>query len=133
LTRTASVGKEGMRASLVFAGILGFLGVLLGAVGAHLLKDQLSPKDLAIFETAARYQIFHALAILAVSGRKGRFFRIASVLWIAGVLIFSGSLYLIVFTQVRSFGALAPVGGLALMGGWLCVAAGAVFRARAGK
>ena len=118
-----------MRKSLVFAGILGFLGVLLGAVGAHVLKDQLSVKDLAIFETAARYQIYHALAILAVSGRKGRCFRIATTLWIVGILIFSGSLYLIVFTQVRTFGALAPVGGLALMGGWLCVVAGAVFRA----
>jgi len=115
-----------MRSSLVFAGILGFLGVLLGAVGAHLLKDQLSAKDLAIFETAARYQIFHAIALLALAGREGRFFRIAAALWIAGVFVFSGSLYLIVFTQVRSFGALAPVGGLCLMAGWLCVAAGAL-------
>lgn len=114
-----------MRISLVFAGILGFLGVLLGAVGAHVLKDELSAKDLAIFETAARYQIFHAIALLAVSGREGRFFRIASVLWITGIFIFSGSLYLIVFTQVRSFGALAPVGGLSLMAGWLSVAAAA--------
>lgn len=128
MTAAGSGGKQAMRKSLLFAGIFGFLGVLLGAVGAHLLKDSLSPKDLAIFETAARYQIFHALAILAVSGKKGRFFRIATVLWIAGILVFSGSLYLIVATQVRTFGALAPIGGLALMAGWICVAAGAVKR-----
>lgn len=130
MTPAARAQKTAMRLALTSAGILGFLGVLLGAVGAHVLKDQLSPKDLAIFETAARYQIFHALAILAVSSREGRYFRIASILWTSGILIFSGSLYLIVFTQVRSFGAVAPIGGLALMGGWLCVAAGAFFDTR---
>lgn len=115
-----------MRKTLVFGGIFGFLGVLLGAVGAHLLKDQLSAKDLGIFETAARYQIFHALALLAITGKKGRMFRAAAVLWIIGVFVFSGSLYLIVLTQVRMLGALAPVGGVALMAGWLCVVAGAL-------
>lgn len=114
------------------AAVLGFLAVAAGAFGAHALRERLSPGDLDIFETAARYQMYHALALwlAAMLSRKRRSapLRGACVSFAVGVIIFSGSLYLLVFTGVRQFGAITPIGGVALLLGWALVAADALRR-----
>jgi uncharacterized membrane protein YgdD (TMEM256/DUF423 family) len=111
---------------LLAAGVLGFLSVALGAFGAHALKDRLGPDELARFETAVRYQFYHALALLGVSllSRAWPELNFAPAGWcfIAGAAIFSGTLYLIDLTGIRAFGAVTPVGGLLLLAGWFLLA-----------
>ena len=100
------------------AGVLGFLGVALGAFGAHGLKNTLAVNDTAsIWQTAVLYHLLHAVASLWASGRSS-----ATVwLWTAGVVIFSGSLYILAITNIRWLGAVTPVGGLLLLAGWALV------------
>ena len=103
---------------------LGLLGVAIGAFGAHGLRPLLEASGrFDTFETAVRYQFYHALALLAVGvlwvARPELRLGLAGTLWLAGVLIFSGSLYALCFTGVKALGAVAPVGGLLLIGGWL--------------
>lgn len=104
------------------------VAVAAGAFGAHLLRDRLPPDLLAAFETGARYQMYHALALLAVAWAATRrpvpTVRAAGWLFIAGTLIFSGSLYLLALTGLRAWGAVTPVGGLAFLAGWLALAVG---------
>ena len=104
----------------------GFVGVAAGAFGAHGLKAQLTPELLAVFDTAARYQMIHALALLAVAWAIGRWPGRAAVAsgwcFVAGTLIFSGSLYLLALTGVRGLGAITPVGGVLFLCGWLLLA-----------
>lgn len=106
--------------------VSGFLGVALGAFGAHALKARLSAEFAAIFETGVRYQMYHALALLAVawavSAHQSQSAQAAGWLFIAGSAIFSGSLYLLVFTGTKTWGAVTPLGGLCLLAGWLCLA-----------
>ena len=109
------------------AAIIGATGVALGAFGAHALAGRLEPPDLAIYETAARYQLYHALALVGVAAWLDRR-PSARLVWaaraiLAGVVIFSGSLYLLVLTGQRWLGAITPLGGVALIGGWLLIAA----------
>lgn len=97
--------------------VLAFLAVALGAFGAHGLKDLVSPERLATFETAVRYQMYHALALLLIAVLPQELGRAALPLfW--GVLIFSGSLYLLVATGFAWFGAVAPIGGGLMLLGW---------------
>jgi len=104
----------------------GFIGVAAGAFGAHGLKARLTPELLAVFDTAARYQMIHALALLAVAWAIGRWPGRAAVAsgwcFVAGTLIFSGSLYLLALTGVRGLGAITPVGGVLFLCGWLLLA-----------
>jgi len=106
--------------------VFGFLGVALGAFGAHGLKGRLSPADMAIFETGVRYQMYHALALLLVAvvlargGTGGS--PLAGWAFSAGITVFSGSLYLMVFTGERWLGAVTPLGGLAFLVGWAALA-----------
>lgn len=104
----------------------GFLGVAAGAFGAHALRARLSPEDLATFETAARYQMYHALALLAAAWATTRWpggaATLSGWLFITGTVVFSGSLYVLVLTGPRWMGAITPLGGLALLGGWLALA-----------
>ena len=103
----------------VVGAILGFLGVAAGAFGAHGLRSSLPADRMEIFETAVRYQMYHALALLAVgplgASRAGWAF-------LLGTAIFSGSLYLLVLTDRRWFGAVTPLGGLFLLAGWVLLA-----------
>lgn len=103
----------------------GALGVAAGAFGAHALKARLTPDLLAVFDTAARYQMLHALALLAaawaVTHWPGRPARAAGWCFAVGTLLFSGSLYLLVATGVRSFGAITPLGGVLLVTGWVAL------------
>ncbi len=98
-------------------------GVALGAFGAHGLRARVTPEALAIWETGVRYQLVHALGLLAVgwAGARwpGALVATAGWLFVAGILIFSGSLYLLVLTGQRWLGAITPVGGLALIAGWI--------------
>jgi len=110
--------------------MLGFVGVAAGAFGAHALKSRSSPELLQVFETGARYQMYHALALLAAGLGQARapspLWTWAGALFGVGVLLFSGSLYLLALTGVRWLGALTPFGGLALLAGWIVLAIAAL-------
>jgi uncharacterized membrane protein YgdD (TMEM256/DUF423 family) len=104
----------------------GFIGVALGAFAAHGLKERLDASLLAVFETGVRYQMYHALALLgagyAAAKWPGSAALAAGWLFAAGTLVFSGSLYLLALSGLRWLGAVTPVGGLAFLAGWLCLA-----------
>jgi uncharacterized membrane protein YgdD (TMEM256/DUF423 family) len=106
--------------------ISALLAVAAGAFGAHALRDRLAADRLAVFETAARYQMYHALALLAAGWAVGRWPGGAAVaagwLFVAGTLVFSGSLYLLTLTGARWLGAITPLGGLAFILGWAALA-----------
>ncbi len=111
--------------------ILGGLGVIAGAFGAHGLREYLDERMQAIFETAVRYQMYHALALLAVGllammGRNGTSTTVAGWSFLVGTLIFSGTLYGLSLSEIRWLGAITPIGGVALIVGWfaLAIAAG---------
>ncbi|MEM1189160.1 MAG: DUF423 domain-containing protein [Pseudomonadota bacterium] len=116
--------------TLTLAAISGFLCVALGAFGAHALRNRLDDYALGIFETAVQYQFYHSLALLAVGllmlqVPASALLRSSALLFIAGICVFSGSLYILSFSGLRWMGAITPLGGLALIGGWLCLAAAA--------
>jgi len=108
----------------------GFVAVALGAFAAHGLKSRLAPDLLATFEIGVRYQMYHALALLAVGWAQTRWPGAAVTasgwLFVAGTLLFSGSLYVLGLTGQKWLGAVAPAGGLAFLAGWLCLAWGAL-------
>ena len=105
-----------------------FLAVAAGAFGAHALRSRLSPEMLTVFETGARYQMYHALALLAVAWALSRWpspvLRTAGWLFLAGTVLFSGSLYLLSLTGTRWLGAITPLGGILFLSGWLALALG---------
>jgi uncharacterized membrane protein YgdD (TMEM256/DUF423 family) len=108
--------------------ISAFIAVLAGAFGAHALKAQLAPDLLPVFETGARYQFFHALALILVGLALQRAprpaLRWAGWLFVAGTVLFSGSLYALALSGVRALGAITPLGGLCFLAGWIAMAAG---------
>ena len=112
--------------------ILAGIAVGLGAFGAHGLRGILSPEDLVIFETGVLYQMYHALALLGVAWAVTQWETVllewSGWLFVLGILVFSGSLYILVLTGQRWLGAVTPLGGLALILGWVLLAS-AVFRA----
>jgi uncharacterized membrane protein YgdD (TMEM256/DUF423 family) len=103
------------------AAVFGFLAVLAGAFGAHALRVRLAPELMEIYRTAAQYHLLHALALAAYGVWRERRSGSAWPAWafLGGMMIFSGSLYLLAILGWRWLGAVTPVGGLALMGGWL--------------
>jgi uncharacterized membrane protein YgdD (TMEM256/DUF423 family) len=108
---------------MLIGAVAGLLGVGFGAFGAHGLSTRLSPEMLAVFETAVRYQMYHALALLltaAAIGRLGdaRLLVIAGWFFTAGIVLFSGSLYTLALTGTTILGAITPFGGLAFLIGW---------------
>jgi len=107
--------------------VLGALGVLAGAFGAHALEGELAPRDLEVWDTAVRYQLWHALALClcAALDARGRAVRHAARAFCAGIALFSGSLYVLVLADLRFLGAVTPVGGVLLIAGWVLLAAGA--------
>jgi uncharacterized membrane protein YgdD (TMEM256/DUF423 family) len=102
-----------------------FVSVAAGAFGAHALRARLTPEYLAVFETAARYQMYHALGLLAVAWAVTRWPGPLAVwagrLFVVGTVLFSGSLYALALTGVRWLGAITPLGGVAFLAGWLCL------------
>jgi uncharacterized membrane protein YgdD (TMEM256/DUF423 family) len=111
------------------AALAGFAGVGLGAFAAHGLRARLDPAMLAVFETAVRYQMYHAFALVAAAWAWARWrrseFTLAGILFIAGIVLFSGSLYWLALSGPRWLGPVTPLGGLALLAGWLCLGWGA--------
>jgi uncharacterized membrane protein YgdD (TMEM256/DUF423 family) len=115
---------------LFLAAVNGFVAVAAGAFGAHGLKTRVSPEMVAIFETGARYQMYHALALLATAWVAAQ-----APSWLAsgagwcffiGILIFSGSLYALTLSGQRWLGAITPIGGTAFLIGWIFLAAAAL-------
>lgn len=111
---------------LALGGLLIALATISGAFGAHALQTRLSPERLDIYETAVRYHFFHALGLLAI-GLAARSIdapalRWSAVLVVAGIVLFSGSIYALSFSAPRFIGILTPIGGVGLIGGWLVFA-----------
>ncbi|MFN0099042.1 MAG: DUF423 domain-containing protein [Gemmatimonadaceae bacterium] len=123
---------------LPIGAISGALAVAAGAFGAHALRARLEPRLLEVFETAARYQMYHALALMLVgvwiavrgttASGHARLIHVSGWAFVAGTCLFSGSLYTMAFTGIRAFGAITPLGGVAFIGGWLMFAVAATRR-----
>jgi len=113
------------RTFLLIGALAGLLGVALGAFGAHGLRARLSPEMLAVFETGVRYQMYHALALLALGAMghavSGRWVTVAGWAFTTGIVIFSGSLYVLALTDLRVLGAITPLGGVAFLIGWAAI------------
>jgi len=118
------------RGFAVAGSLSAFVAVLAGAFGAHALRQRLPSDLLAVFETAARYQMYHALALLFVAWGATHGpppatpVRVAGMLFVGGTVLFSGSLYLLALTGARWWGAVTPLGGVLLLAGWLVLAVG---------
>ena len=114
---------------LLIAALFGMLAVILGAFGAHGLENVLDAKMLQRFHTGVEYQFYHSLALGLVAVLLQRnpnpWYSKAAYAFIAGILVFSGSLYLYVLTGITKFGMITPIGGLAFIAGWALLAAGA--------
>ncbi|MBT4520386.1 MAG: DUF423 domain-containing protein [Halieaceae bacterium] len=115
---------------ITLAALSAMLAVVFGAFGAHALNDKLDIYSMGVFETAVQYHFYHSFALLAVglialTGPQTALLKSSGWLFIVGLVVFSGSLYLLSTTGIRWLGALTPVGGLAFIGGWACFAAAA--------
>ncbi len=121
--------------AVVAAAIFGMLAVILGAFGAHALKDKLTPELLNTFETGVKYQMYHAIALLGVglafAHLPSAWVARASLMFIIGIILFSGSIYVLVAMKhagsvgLKGFGMITPIGGLFLILGWLMLLIGA--------
>jgi len=113
---------------IIIASSFGFTAVALGAFGAHAIKSKISPQLLESFETGVRYQMYHAFALVVVawslSQWKSSYIGLSGWFFVAGVVLFSGSLYILALTGQRGWGAVTPFGGLAFLIGWLLLAFG---------
>lgn len=114
------------RLFFLLGALSGFIAVAAGAFGAHALRGRLTSDQLGIFETAARYQMYHALALLAVAWAAARWpsgsIHAAGWLFLAGTVLFCGSLYVLALTGIRWLGAITPLGGAAFLVGWALLA-----------
>lgn len=114
-----------LRGFLMLAAFFGFTGVGLGAFAAHGLKSRLTPEYLTIFHTGVTYQLVHTLALLGVAllatQVPGRLLTWAGASFAIGILLFSGSLYVLTLTGISKLGIVTPFGGLAFLAGWLCL------------
>ena len=117
------------RLFLALGSVSALIGVALGAFAAHGLKERLAPELLATFEVGVRYQMYHAFALIAVAWActrwPGALVTASGWLFVAGTLLFSGSLYALCISGEKWLGAVTPAGGLAFLAGWLCLAWGA--------
>jgi uncharacterized membrane protein YgdD (TMEM256/DUF423 family) len=113
------------RIVLAVAALVGAAAVVLGAFGAHALRDTLDERALATWHTAVEYQFWHALALLGAGAlaRDGvsRALRVAAIAFVIGIVLFCGSLYLLALGAPRGLGAVTPIGGVALIAGWIAL------------
>lgn len=109
-----------MNLPLLLGSIYGFVGVALGAFGAHSMRGVYSVRAMEVFDTAVKYQMYHSAVLVALGAfaLNGQEFRGSAFCFALGVFIFSGSLYALVFTNWRWFGAVTPLGGIAFLVGW---------------
>ena len=123
------------RTFLMIGGLAGLVGVALGAFGAHALRARMPAEMLAVFETGVRYQMYHACAILIVALAAARLdgwlIRAAGWSFTLGIVLFSGSLYMLSLSRITLFGAVTPIGGLAFLVGWACLVAAGLALANA--
>lgn len=117
-----------MKKILLAGAVLMAFAVLLGAFGAHALKKNLSPDMLSVYKTGVEYQFYHSLGLLLI-GLVGfhvpsKWIRWSAVLMVTGIVLFSGSLYVLSLTGVKGLGAITPVGGLSFVAGWICLGTG---------
>lgn len=116
----------GPRACIVLGGLLGAVGVAAGALGAHALETRLAAEQLATYEVAVRYQIFHALALtlagVLLAAHPSAAAQVAAWAWLVGILLFSGCIYGWLFTQWKPLVHLVPVGGVSFIVGWIALA-----------
>ena len=120
---------EHARGLLLLAALLGAAGALLGAFGAHGLRERLDAQALGVWETAVRYQLLHAVALLAIAlSPHAAALRSAGWLFVAGIVLFSGSLYALALGGPRLLGPVTPLGGIALIAGWALIARFALTR-----
>ena len=128
-------GRSAAQRFLVFGSIIAGLGVAAGAFGAHALKEILDAPMLQVFETATRYVMYHAIGLCIVSWAIDRYpeqrLEKSGWLFLIGILLFSGSLYVVSLAGIRWVGAVTPIGGLAFITGWLLLAWGVWRDARA--
>jgi uncharacterized membrane protein YgdD (TMEM256/DUF423 family) len=119
-----------MKSFVILGALLGGLSVAAGAFGAHALRSQLEPRMLEVFETAARYQMYHALALVAAAWlyqqTEAPAAQFAGWSFLVGILLFSGSLYAVALTGARGLGAITPLGGVAFLVGWASLALAAL-------
>ena len=118
---------------LVFAGVSGGLSVALGAFGAHALRGSIEPRLMETFQTGVQYQMSHSLALLMLALMMHNFgrslaFDISVYAMILGIIMFSGSLYGLVMTDLKAFGPITPLGGLSLIIGWIALVVGCLQR-----
>ncbi|PCJ20012.1 MAG: hypothetical protein COB02_05275 [Candidatus Cloacimonadota bacterium] len=116
-----------MKYSLLVGTIYCMLSVILGAFGAHALKAKLSEYSMGVFQTGVQYQMYHGLALILLyacfkSAKQIPAMHYAFIFFTLGTILFSGSLYLIAFTEIKKFGMITPIGGLAFIFAWLCFA-----------
>jgi len=116
---------------MVIAAIFGLLAVLIGAFGAHGLKQRLTPELMTTYQTAVQYHFYHTFALLAVGvllhvGIDNSAMRVSGYAFIAGIIIFSGSLYVLAITDLRWLGAITPIGGAAFIVGWAAMFLGVI-------
>jgi uncharacterized membrane protein YgdD (TMEM256/DUF423 family) len=124
-------GERWRRGATVAGALLAALAVLAGAFGAHALRDRLNPAALTLFETAARYQMYHALGLLVASQllmQRPPLLRATCACFLTGIVLFSGSLYVLALTGRSWLGAITPFGGVAFLAGWAGVALGSIRR-----
>jgi uncharacterized membrane protein YgdD (TMEM256/DUF423 family) len=110
---------------IIFGGVFGGLGVAFGAFGAHALRESLAADQLAVYETAVRYQMYHAFALLAVGLLAVKIdttaLVVAGIAFVVGTILFSGSLYALTLLGLRWLGIVTPIGGVALLAGWVAL------------
>ena len=120
------------RLFIIIGAVSGAIGVAAGALGAHALRARVEPRLLEVFETGARYQMYHAIALLAaawvVTRFPGSLANASGWLFLAGTVLFSGSLYAMTLTGIRALGAITPLGGVCFIAGWACLALAAMRR-----
>lgn len=127
-----------MQGPLVVGAGLALLAVMAGAFGAHGLRGIVSDRGLEVFQTAVTYQMYHALALVLVAvlqalGLPRRVLRVSAGFFLAGIVLFSGSLYLLVLTDIRWLGPVTPVGGVCFMVGWATMAAAGLRKSGCGQ
>lgn len=118
-----------MKKILIAGAIFMAMSVLLGAFGAHALKNSLTPEMLAVYTTAVQYQFYHSLGLLLIGligfqFKKSRWLNWSGILLVVGIILFSGSLYALSISGIKVLGAITPIGGVAFVAGWICLAVG---------
>lgn len=118
-----------MKAFFALAAVNGFVAVAAGAFGAHALRDRLSERHMEVFEIGVRYQMYHALALIGAAwmvAAGAPLARAAGWCFVAGIVVFSGSLYALALTGQSKLGAITPIGGLGFLAGWALLCYGAL-------